>query len=66
MDPKINTNKKWFNKIGVFITPQNKFIVRIVVTKGKRSFISTISQHTTEIEAINKFNSFENGKFREN
>ena len=45
---------KWAFKVGVFKTPQRKWIVRIKLGENKRA--TTISQHDTEQEALNKYN----------
>ena len=44
----------WANDVGVFETPQGKWIVR--THKGKNNKASTISQHKTKEEALNKYN----------
>lgn len=44
----------WANDVGVFETPQGKWIVRI--HKGKNKTPSTISRHDTKQEALNKYN----------
>ena len=48
----------WGHEEGVFKIKSGKYITR--VRKGISKTFTTISQHTTEIEAVNAYNNFYN------